>query len=534
MNIQLIVNIVIIVGLLIWAGYTMFTFFMKREKSKQSVLDHHHIEEPQIIDMRQSTFNESNIEEDATIYLEQGNRTFSFELILTLQNKEPYQQVFYGYVDSISRDTILDKYFFVNDREVLLKEEDGDHYYNQNRIEEILFNCRKIIPAFSEETEQVTDETVSEANPSNQIEESDLEKIVEQEISSNDESLTNESEMSLESTSETQEPDKSGLNIEQSSTRNKFTKKQKESFPTLKKVSAKTFNRWFLVGMVLFLLVAPYGLVRTFGISNRIDRMERSQLVSSKNKENPQALLEKQADVYRLNHFMTDFLKEFIPTFDDSDKIDAKNKALESYFASNVTYRGVANSEERQFVSADLIDWSPEKNVSNVSYNVTYTISNKEDKATSDKTQSEVITINYIDEGKGYSIVALPSFTKDKRLVRYSDGVTVNEEGKALAGAKQDDVTKFTELFLTKYATGTNEELKYYMSHVEAMANGYELSGIDSISAYESKGGINVYVQAKFKNSETKIEHQESFSLRLKETEKQFKIEQLNHYLGGL
>ena len=522
MNIQLIINILIGCLLVGWLIYTGVNFLKKRKKglyikpeAHQSIAD----EGLEYVDSIEP-LNQMVKSIDTRIYEEQGNRTYTYTIGIQLTNKPFHERTFYGFNENVTRDDILKQFFFVNDREILFVEDDGEHHYNQNNIEEITYNVRKILNPVKETEDVLSDvqETTEKTEVSEEFKSSLDDELVNESFKMNDREP-------LEST-----------NYDKSKIKGRYFKKTKFKQPSVKKYQAKTFNRWFFFGLIVFLLIAPFSLMRTFGISGRIDTLEKTTKKEIKAVGQQANGDVSQSNSYRLNSFMESFLSAYIPVSSDSDSQTKRTEELKRYFANNIKDGFEVEGVERSLDSMTMIDWQPTNNVSTVSYEVTYSTKTiDKGKVSTDSIGSKAVyMMSYVEKGDGFSIVALPSIVKEPTLTRYFDGVTEEERGTALKGTDETNVQKFIELFMSKYATGTKEELEYYMTDVESMGKGYTFDSIRSIQSYDKDGFIHSYVQVYFVNDEDKSKHSEDFSLKIKKDKDQFKIETLNHYLGGL
>lgn len=517
-QVQLGINIVIAIILVIWCFYTVFNFFRKRKKVKAIP---NVVHQNELSDIQEFVADVPEVLPSTTIYEEQGDREFSYEIGIQLEGKEKYVKTYYGFSSDVTREDILNQFFYVNDREIMLVEDDGEHYYNQNRIVEITFNNRKILNPLKE---------VNSVNESEDISEEELALLNDSKINSNDEVVSDSIENALESSYETSNIEENQHLSFTDDKKKKFFKKKKNKLPSLKKYRAKTFNIWFFSFLIIFLLIAPFSLARTFGISTRVDKLDnRINNVKDSKSDGSESSL-KTADVYRLNHFMESFLSTYLTTSDNSEEKENRNKVLQGYFATNVSLEGSKDEGVKNFVSAELIDFKEGKQTSLAKYQVTYELKND----TEAKEQTEVLLIPFVSKGKGFSIVGLPAVTSKDKLTSYFDGINNNEKGDSLTGSEQEKVKKFVELFLQKYASGTKEELSLYMEKVESMGKGYELEEINQIESFSYKGKIHVYVQGNFKQVTSGNYHKESFSFEMEKSNGQYKIVRLNHYLGGL
>lgn len=123
----------------------LFVYFRKQKKRPMiatggNVVPKNSVRNMAIVQEEPEPIIEKNKSE---IYLEKGDRTYWQQVTLSIEGLSPFVRDFYSY-EQATRERILNEYYYVNDREVLVIDDEGEHYYNQNKIEKIDYLWRKI------------------------------------------------------------------------------------------------------------------------------------------------------------------------------------------------------------------------------------------------------------------------------------------------------------------------------------------------------------------------------------------------------
>ncbi|ONN40452.1 conjugal transfer protein [Enterococcus mundtii] len=512
MAIQVVLFIVCLVVVIGVAGYVLAHFLQQKNvKAMEQVIDEG--EETR----QQGHFRELETptivkNEESKIYLVKGDRTDSYKITVRLNN-EVYEKEYYAYVSTISREQILNEFYYVNEREIVLIDEEGEHYYNQQAIERIDFIHRKILTSQIDQEEQEVPEK-QEVLKQEQIRENEgKEETEEKQEIDNDSNVSNEEQFST---------------VALESKPKKFFKKDKNRKQSLKPMQAKTFNRLFLASLVLLVSISVLGFTRTLGLSSRVDKVQAS--VTQLPKEFAGSNESNYSSIYRMNFYMEGFFEAYIPLSTNSVEMSTRNEALKSYFADNVSLKLESSTVNREFISSELIDVDTTDKIIHAKYRVVSLTEQAEEKV---KDQS-VYVVHLVENNGKFSLVSLPSISKNESFKTGFSGIEVEEEGNKLTDADHKNVNDFCELFLKKYASGTEAELEYMMNDVESMGEAYTLESIDTSEYYDSEGSIHGYVRATFKENATSALHQEDFSFEISKEGDQYKIIKMNHYLGGL
>ncbi|PTO34754.1 conjugal transfer protein [Enterococcus mundtii] len=515
MAIQVVLFIVCLVVVIGVAGYVLAHFLQQKNvKAMEQVIEEG--EETR----QQGHFSELETptivkNEESKIYLVKGDRTDSYKITVRLNN-EVYEKEYYAYVSTISREQILNEFYYVNEREIVLIDEEGEHYYNQQAIERIDFIHRKILTSqIDQEEQEVTDvPEKQEVLQQEQIRENEgKEETEEKQEIDNDSNVSNEEQFST---------------VALESKPKKFFKKDKNRKQSLKPMQAKTFNRLFLASLVLLVSISVLGFTRTLGLSSRVDKVQAS--VTQLPKEFAGSNESNYSSIYRMNFYMEGFFEAYIPLSTNSVEMSTRNEALKSYFADNVSLKLESSTVNREFISSELIDVDTTDKIIHAKYRVVSLTEQAEEKV---KDQS-VYVVHLVENNGKFSLVSLPSISKNESFKTGFSGIEVEEEGNKLTDADHTNVNDFCELFLKKYASGTEAELEYMMNDVESMGEAYTLESIDTSEYYDSEGSIHGYVRATFKENATSALHQEDFSFEISKEGDQYKIIKMNHYLGGL
>lgn len=515
MALQIVLFIVCLVVVIGVAGYVL-AHFLQRKKTKATEQEGREEEETrQPVHFRELETPTSVKKEESKIYLVKGDRTDSYKITVRL-NDEIYEKEYYAYDSTISREQILNEFYYVNEREIVLIDEEGEHYYNQQAIERIDFIHRKILTSqIDQEEQEVTDvPEKQEVLQQEQIRENEgKEETEEKQEIDNDSNVSNEEQLST---------------VELESKPKKFFKKDKTRKQSLKPMQAKTFNRLFLASLVLLVSISVLGFTRTLGLSSRVDKVQAS--VTQLPKEFAGSNESNYSSIYRMNFYMEGFFEAYIPLSTNSVEMSTRNEALKSYFADNVSLKLESSTINREFISSELIDVDTTDKIIHAKYRVVSLTEQAEEKV---KDQS-VYVVHLVENNGKFSLVSLPSISKNESFKTGFSGIEVEEEGNKLTDADHKNVNDFCELFLKKYASGTEAELEYMMNDVESMGEAYTLESIDTSEYYDSEGSIHGYVRATFKENTTSALHQEDFSFEISKEGDQYKIIKMNHYLGGL
>lgn len=501
----------------------MGTVFVVKRKTKNKLFEQSVEERSMVEEQSEAAIHVWNEE----LFLEREDRTSWYKLTLFFENDSSKEYDFYSYNDNLTKEFILNDRFYVNDHELLIIDETGEHYINRKNIKQIDFLQRKLF----------VDSTFEEGKNSENISQNhQLENptVDSEPVIITDSSI--ETRVELETDRSTTSPKK-----------RTFSKVKKVKRPSIKKMEAKKFNRLFLIAFLLILASGMLALIRTVVFERRIDRLELYQ--EEQTKQESETDLSNIAEYpYQLNVFMQTFIAHYIPLSNDSLLMEQRVEKLTAFFSEGISVDREISTVKRTLISSELADLDHGEDYSTACYKISYSLEipveqTREMESSGAvetyidyqmKEQVAFLTIDFLQADTGFSIISYPYFS-DRPLnhleavtVRKKEDVSLAVDGERLASIKQ-----FLTIFFEKYASGSKEELAYLMSDVESMGRVYQLDEIQAVEAYESEASVIVYAEVKFKESESGLAHKEVFSIRLTEEENQFKVSALTHNLGG-
>lgn len=508
---------------LLFIGYMSVVFALKQKKRSKQVQqrDDNNIQ-------TEAKLQEAIHEWNEELFLEKGDRTSWYKLTFFFEKDEPKEYDFYSYNDTLTKEFILNDRFYVNDHELLIIDEAGEHYINRKNISQIDFLQRKILTAASKEEKE------EEAPLSFKQDLNSAEQQVSVEI---------ESTPSASSKAESGAGGEASKEMKQSP---KFSKIKKTKRPSIKRMEAKTFNRLFLLVLLIILASGVLALIRTVVFDGRLVRLEASQKAAAT--EN----LEREAAVkdypYELNLFMQTFIDQYIYLSNDSSQMDERAEKLNMFFSDEVLVEREISAVKRLLISSELAEVNDGEGFSTVYYKVIYSLEIPVEQsgelneagtaetyiAYQTKEHTAFLAIDFIQKDNGFSIISPPYFTE--RKINHLEGTTIKkqeEAGLAVNNEKLEDIRRFLVIFFEKYAGGSKEELSYLMADVESMGERYLLKEIESVDAYFSGEVIIVYTEVSFSEKESGVTHTEAFSVKLMEEANQFRASELVHNLGG-
>ncbi|MBP1046332.1 conjugal transfer protein [Enterococcus sp. BWM-S5] len=506
--------------LLLFIGY-MGTMFIFRKKARGRL-----VEQKQSTPIETVSEKEPAIKEwDEELYTEKGDRACWYKLTFFFENDSPREYDFYSYNENLTKEFILNDRFYVNDHEMLIVDENGEHYINRKNIDQIDFLQRKLFvtpPAIEESLERMPEKNNRNAKEVDKVREV-APLLVEEKPTSLKEAQG------------------------QSTLKLSFSNGKKGKNPSLKKMEVKKFNRLFLIIMISILSAGLIGLIRTVLLDYRIGQLEVDQRLllretsainTSENLEYP----------YEMNLYMQSFIDIYIPLSNDVSAMDERIAGLNGYFSEGVSLEREVSTVKRVLISSEIADVAYGETVSTVCYKVAYSLEvpvERTIEATGEaaaetyleyqvKEQTVFLAIDFVQNDGRFSIISYPYFSE-----RQTNQLVANSVRKAevfdqtVESEKLESIQQFLMIFFEKYADGTKEELSYLMLDVESMGGNYQLKEIESVEAYAYEDFIVVYTKVKFSDTASGITHKEAFSIKLVEENNQFKASELVHNLGG-
>lgn len=516
----------LLVGLLLFLfiGY-MGTMFVVKRKARNKIFEQRVEERSMMEEQNETAIHVWNEE----LFLEREDRTSWYKLTLFFENDSSKEYDFYSYNDNLTKEFILKDRFYVNDHELLIIDETGEHYINRKNIKQIDFLQRKLF------VDSVFDEEKNGKNE-NTSQNHQLEKSISDTEPINTTVSPVETRVDLETDGPTASPKKP-----------RFSKVKKVKRPSIKKMESKKFNRLFLIVFLSFLASGMIALIRTVVFESRIDRLELYQEKQTRQESGP-GLSKITEYPYQLNIFMQTFIAHYIPLSNDSLLMEQRVEKLNEFFSEGISVDREVSTVKRTLISSELADIDHGEDHSTVCYKISYSLEIPVEQTRElessgvvetyvdyqMKEQVAFLTIDFLQADTSFSIISYPYF-RDRPLNHFETAAVRKKEDASLAvdGERLASIKQFLMIFFEKYASGSKEELAYLMSDVESMGMGYQLEAIQTVDAYDSEGSIVVYAEVKFKESESGLAHKEVFSIKLTEEENQFKVSALTHNLGG-
>lgn len=463
------------------------------------------------------------------LFLEKGDRTNWYKLTIYFENDTPKEYDFYSYDDSLTKEFILNDRFYVNDHELLIMDEAGEHYINRRNINQIDFLQRKLF----------VDSSVSESQTKEPEQSTDFFEI--------EEIHDFEQQIPVSHVAETRVELEEALS-EEKPKKKIFSKVKKIKRPTVKKMKSKTFNQLFLIAIVFVLASGMIALIRTIMFDGRINQLESGQkeMMASDSRMEKTTVAQYP---YEMNLFMQTFIEYYIPLSNDSSSMDERVETLNTFFSEEVSLDREISMVKRTLISSELANVVHKDVYSTAYYKVIYSLEipveqTREQEGTGvvetfveyqKKQYTSFLSIDFIQQDRSFSIISYPYFSE--QLVSHLEdaGVRKKEDANlAVDGEKLEEVKRFLTIFFEKYASGSKEELSYLMDEVEAMGGNYQLVEIESVEAYFRENSIIVYTQVQFNEKDSGLLHKEAFSIMLVEETNQFRAHKLVHNLGGL
>lgn len=474
---------------------------------------------------------------DKSISRIKSNQGYWYQITVLISGEEDKINDFYSNDSEVTREQLLDEFYYPNDREILIKSENGDRYLNRNKVDEIQFIGRKILGNEGMVSETVISETLS---GSEDVAPTGIKKDEKPRVESAVESVMGE-ETFLDR-------DKQALNNSKEAGR--FLRKKKTKSVEVKRLSAKKVNFLAAAFVVVVAVSGILGLVRTYGVGSRVNEVEAqvtdikkgSQLTEDELGFNP----------YLLNQFMQSFITRYMTLSNDPDGMKERKLELVDYFANNVKIDDLTNLSIRELTDSELFNIVPHEKYETAQYKVTYQVETikeetdpkldlivdnvkKEEENLVVMTQKTILlNLDFITNETGFSLISNPYMTEFDDYSVVSDGLV--KDGDALekvAEAEKVKVSDFLTIFFGKYAEGSTEELSYMIEKVESLGGGYEFKAVKELEVVKQGDRTVAFVTAEFLELGTNLIHKEEFSLKLKNNKEQLVIEKLTHNLGG-
>ncbi|MFS7398518.1 conjugal transfer protein [Carnobacterium maltaromaticum] len=491
------------------------------------------------------------------VSLKQKRKKFSYVFKVIMKNDSEYSYEFYSNSKKKKREYLLRNYILANEREIVVKEENGfDAYYPVSEIKKIKFSIRpaKKNAGSRSEFENLFSKEINQENVAvedSKVEMNNQEHSAVSVVNSSLEQL----ESSVDEKNKTLENDFKVFQEEEKNQKekpyeNQFDvpekKKMFSEFRKVKKVSKrdtfqpkKAVNSKLISSIVcmLILLVSFSGVFAFLGLrSSNGDIKELKSEVAlkaeSENAEQPD-ITESLIESY-LNPFVVDYMT--IPV--DKENLDKRNNQLKKYFSFSTDFSTI-ESDKRVLTSKALYDVEKQKEYYLAKYVVNYDLITKkvgsDGKALDDKRSKTVLLAIPARYEKGkFTIIDYPYFSDLPNLQSNAviDLPTDVDKSEAVSTKDSEKINVFLNQFLSKYATGKKEDLAYMMEIPEGLNGLYELKETVN-KIYKAEDSYTVLSKVTFAEPNGSITHVENMKFTLENKDGKYFITKLEHVLGG-
>lgn len=491
------------------------------------------------------------------VSLKQKRKKFSYVFKVIMKNDSEYSYELYSNSKKKKREYLLQNYILANEREIVVKEENGfDAYYPVSEIKKIEFTMRPVKRSartssefenlFSNEInkEQVTveDSNVEINNQENSIVEVVNSASEQLEPTIDDENRTLEKDFKVPGTEEKiQEgkPYEKKFNVpEKKKMFSEFRKVKKSAkrdiFKPTKIINSKLISS---IVCVLILLVSFSGVFAFLGVraTNGTIKEMKSNLAIKTNATDSN--LQEVSDSL-IDSYLNPFVGEYMTISDSKEALEKRNNQLKNYFSFTTDFP-TTEGDKRVLTAKTLYDVEKKKNDYLVKYLVNYDLFSKkvgnDGKVASDKVSKEAIVtipVNY-EKGK-FTVIGLPYFSELSNLQssKVVDLPTTIAKSETPSTKEAEKIDEFLNQFLEKYATGKKEDLAYMMKTPEGLGGLYEFK--ESVNKiYKTVDGYTVLSTVTFVEPGGTLTHNENMEIKLVNKDGKFFITKLDHVLGG-
>lgn len=487
------------------------------------------------------------------VSLKQKRKKFSYVFKVIMKNDSEYSYEFYSNSKKKKREYLLQNYILANEREIVVKEENGfDAYYPVSEIKKIEFSIRpaKKNAGSRSEFENLFSKEINQENVA--VEDSKVE-MNNQEHSAI--SVVNNSPEQLEEKKKTFENDFKVFQDEEKIQKekpyeNQFDipekKKMFSEFRKVKKVSKrdtfqpkKAVNSKLISSLmcILVLLVSFSGVFAFLGLRSSngdIKELKSEVALKAKSKNSEQADITESLIESYLNPFVTDYM--MIPN--DKAGLEKRNNQLKKYFSFTTDFSTI-ESDKRILTNKALYDVEKQKEYYLAKYVVNYDVITKkvgsDGKAMDDKLSKTVLlTIPARYEKGKFTIIDYPYFSSLPNLQSSSviDLPTDVDKSETVSTKDSEKINVFLDQFLSKYATGKKEDLAYMMEIPEGLNGLYEFKETVN-KIYKTEDSYTVLSKVTFAEPSGSITHVENMKFTLENKDGKYFITKLEHVLGG-
>nr|WP_249641496.1 MULTISPECIES: conjugal transfer protein [unclassified Enterococcus] len=235
-----------------------------------------------------------------------------------------------------------------------------------------------------------------------------------------------------------------------------------------------------------------------------------------------------------LAYYAESFVKNYI-NYSKTANENKENERLDSlskfvYFDVSMLKEDVPNEFTRTLKSVEMVDVKEVKECLLVSLLVTIETKVKAE------VQSETKQIVLPIQAKNglYSLVSVPYFLAVDLPLGKTTALESTKNTVEIDTSDKKAIQKFLALFFEKYASGNQKELLLMMKSPVITTGQEVVKTIEpsSIKYFKTNSNTNqgLQVTVTFENKETKISHQENFTLWIRQTDNSYFIEQFKNY----
>ncbi|MGT2712276.1 conjugal transfer protein [Streptococcus oriscaviae] len=293
------------------------------------------------------------------------------------------------------------------------------------------------------------------------------------------------------------------------------SKEKKEILP--KRFNQKNYNRIFLAGLVVFVLLSFLVIV-----SNLIRNTRPTEPVR-------QVLSEKTAENRRLENYLNNFVYYYFNFSEDTAIQTTQIEKLDSFYADSVVSKNQGYTRQPSVLNTyrllELTD-------THATYLVSYTVTSTTREGTEDVVRrldnAVEFNVPYIVVGDKYYISDLPYFqsVRSNQLEELADDKKmVLEADNVLNSDKYSDLKDFLNLFFVNYVS-SQDNLNLIAKDVTVLT-ATKFKTLDWAYVDESSDTMRVYAQATFETVGNT--RSENFSFEIVQKDDGYFIEKLSH-----
>lgn len=491
------------------------------------------------------------------VSLKQKRKKFSYVFKVIMKNDSEYSYEFYSNSKKKKREYLLQNYILANEREIVVKEENGfDAYYPVSEIKKIEFAIRptkkkagsssEFENLFSNEIKQ-EHATAKDLKAEIHNQENSTVSVVngfpeQLEPNVEEKNKTLESDFKVPQAEEKireEKPYEKKFDVpEKKKILSEFKKVKKvskrDTFQPKKAVNSKLISS---VVCVLVLLVSFSGVFAFLGLrSSNGDIKElksevalKAEAVNSEQDEITESLIES---------YLNPFVNEYITIPTEKEGLDKRNDQLKKYFSFTTDFSTI-ESDKRVLTAKSLYDVEKQKDFYLAKYVVNYDLITKkvgnDGKVKEEKSAKTVLlTIPTRYEKEKFTLIDYPYFSDLPNLQSNAviDLPTDVEKSEVVPSKDSEKINTFLNQFLDKYATGKKDDLVYMMEIPEGLNGLYEFKETVN-TVYKTGDSYIVFSKVTFVEPSGTMTHVENMKLTLINKDGKYFITKLEHVLGG-